>query len=230
MSGSNLGRMVGLEYWMPFVACDPPTRSVESLVLEVRMHKVWIAVLLCLSTVSLDAQSTERGRFRVSGATRSTAMVGNVDLGSAVGRTKAIAVSVSGQTGYFIVDGLEFGPTVAFDFTGYKSAKGEKASTYSVAVGIHGAYFFQTHSSVVPFVQLSGFHASLRVEDRKGFIFGNVDEPDNILRDRAYFGVEPAVGIEWFVTHILAAEASAFLTYSDYYIQYGLSLGLSAFL
>ncbi|MEJ2664730.1 MAG: outer membrane beta-barrel protein [Spirochaetia bacterium] len=197
-----------------------------------------LLVLFCCTTIFAQSdRDIKSGDFMLGGR-----LVGTFEFGNYAQYSDGEEISGSmyntflfniiGEAGYFIIDGLEVGPSIGFSYSDTTNA--DDASTYSrstqLLLGVQAGYFFEIGEIFVPFIKASIY-----------YLYINTDSSGTIS-EYGGFRVIPEGGINLFLNNNVALEASIYFSYesrilfdsspeSSYSrLGYGLSLGVNIFL
>lgn len=148
--------------------------------------------------------------------------------------------------GYFLIDGLEFGPSFSFNYDRYTLKNGGTdgddlfSTTLSYDLGVQLGYFWDNKSTAVPFMRLDAAYRRYQESADSGDTeFSSVQNG---------FLIGPKVGVDIFFTRAIALELGAYLDYSMGFriddtgqegqneidsivhsFQYGLGIGFNVF-
>jgi hypothetical protein len=201
--------------------------------------KFALSLFFLLLGAFLFAQSKKAiktGDFMIGAQLSSAVALGNYNqqLGGAEvsgSLTNTFTFNILGEAGYFILDGLEIGPTIIFSYADYTNAGDPSLFTRTVQIGLgaQAGYFFEIGGTVVPFVE-----ATINYLFTHQYAAGTITEYSG-------FTLTPEAGINLFVSDNIALEASLRFSYtnrirvgsspeqSSTSITIGLSLGMNVF-
>ncbi len=147
-----------------------------------------------------------------------------------------LSFQVSALAGFFLVDSLEIGVAVSFEYSKYKATEsGDAVSHLTIFIGPQIGYFFNTYSNLVPYVGAAVQYYSYTYKQMPASGTESEDKENGYL-------IEPRVGLNLFLSDSIAFAPCLFFQYmtakekdSDpenvvKITDFGLRLGFNVFL
>lgn len=196
------------------------------------MKKVLIFTLILVFAFAMTAfagkdKNIKAGDILVGGGTDLGFGMGSMtitpDVDDAIDQEHSLMnFGLNGYAGYFVIDGLELGPTVEFDYSKNTMTWSEGddeviTTTTEWAIGLQVGYFLDLDSIAVPYGMLGFGYAKMgttadvtEVDDD-----GDTVETTNEM-DASAFKIGPKLGVNLFFTNKIALDLGL---YMDYYMN-----------
>lgn len=163
-----------------------------------------IVMVMALAAVAVSGFAQYAGSVLVGG---SFGGYMNTDLFVEETATAWTNLSVTGQGGYFLVDGLEVGPWLSFRYEKAATGSTDFVSTSRDAyLGVQAGYFIPTGSRIAPYVQLVAAYRMWKDVETTGGTITYENDGGGIVG-------QVRLGLEYLLADSVGLNAGTYLQY-----------------